>query len=418
MTLFIALAALMVLLALAIVIVPLVRGTRRDATLGEDLTVLADGMRELQAEKAAGELTAAEFEQARIELERQALQTRQQTQASAQSSLRANWGAALATAIVLPLLATVLYLTVGQPGTLTRAGALAQAGGGGGEASHAPDDAAVAALQARLAKDGTDVEGWVLLARSYFQMRRIDDALEAYKKATTLMADNPDLWVEYANTLAIAHDRNLSGEPTQFVERALTLDPNNFNALAFAGLAALQRGDSTAALAHWGRLKSLLPEGSEDSKRIDELLARARGDEAPPAPAAARTQTPPPAAKSAQAPAGAEIRGTVTVAAPLATKVAASDTLFIFARAPNGPPMPLAAVRTRADGWPVTFTLDDSSAMVQGMQLSKFANVNLVARISRLGSANAQPGDIEGSIENVAVGSKDVRIVMDRVIER
>lgn len=418
MTLFIALAALMVLLALAIVIIPLVRGSHRGSREGEDLTVLADGMRELQAEKSAGELTDAEYESARIELERQALQSQQRMQASEQSSLRANWGAALATAIVLPLLATMLYLTVGQPAALTGTQVP-----GNQIAAHAPDDAAVAALQARLAKDSTDVEGWVLLARSYFQMRRIDEALDAYKKATTLMADNPDLWVEYANTLAIAHDRDLSGEPTQFVERALTLDPNNLNALAFSGLAALQRGDRAAALEHWGRLKSLLPEGSEDSQRIDELLARARGDGAAPAPAVARTEkTPAPAApdttRQEAAPGGTEIHGTVTIAGALAAKVAASDTLFIFARAPNGPPMPLAAVRTRATGWPVAFTLDDSSAMVQGMQLSKFANVNLVARVSRLGSANAQPGDIEGSIENVAVGSKDVRIVMDRIIER
>ncbi|MCZ2102842.1 MAG: c-type cytochrome biogenesis protein CcmI [Comamonadaceae bacterium] len=418
---FLALAAIMVLVALAVVIVPLVRGDRVRATAGEDLAVLADGLRELEAERAAGDVDAAEFERGRLELERQALASQQQAQVQEQHSLRANWGAALGTAIVLPLLVIALYLTIGQPGTIGTN--VLQARAGDDATQHVPNDAAVAALQARLAKDDGDVEGWVLLARSYFQMGRTDDALNAYRKATTLVADNPDLWVEYANTVAIAHNRDLSGEPTQMVERALKLDPNNFNALAFAGLAAFQRDDRATALEHWGRLKTLLPEGSEDSKRIDELIARARGDAPASAPTAAAGAAPASApAKPAEARTAAAgtstIRGTVTLSGALAAQVAASDTLYIFARAPNGPPMPLAAVRTRATGWPVSFTLDDTSAMTPGMQLSKFPHVNLVARISRLGNPAAQPGDIEGSIDNVAVGSKDVHIVMDRVVGR
>ena len=79
--------------------------------------------------------------------------------------------------------------------------------------------------------------------------------------------------------------------------------------------------------------------------------------------------------------------------------------------------MPLAAVRTRASGWPVAFTLDDSSAMAEGLTLSRHARVNIVARVSRLGNANAQPGGIEGRVEGVALGRDDVRVVLDRVVE-
>lgn len=414
MTLFMAIAVCMVLAALAVVIIPLLRSSRRTARQGQDLMVLADGLRELDAERAAGDMSAPEYERARLDLERQALQSQQAADISAEGSLRANWGVALATAIALPLLAGGLYLSIGQPGTL-KPGA-AQVAQANGDDAHAPDDAAVAALQARLAQDDTDVEGWVLLARSYFQMRRVDDALNAYRKATTLMADNPDLWVEYANTLAIAHNRDLSGEPTQMVERALKIDPNNFNALAFAGLAAFQRDDRATALQYWERLKALLPPGSEDNKRIDELIARARGDVVAASQGSAQTPSTQPAAG---APAEtAAIHGTVALNSALASQVAPADTLFIYARAPEGSPMPLAAVRARATGWPVSFTLDDSSAMVAERALSRFPHVNLVARISRTGSPAAQPGDIEGSIDNVALGSKNVHIVLDRVVER
>lgn len=418
---FMLLAAAMVLLALALVIVPLLRSAPTERADAAALAVLADGMRELQAEHAAGELSAAEFEQARERLERQALQAQQQAEVRHGASVRANWGAALATAIVLPLGAVLLYLAVGQPLALTGGGAPGTLAG----ADHAPDDRAIAALSQRLAKDGSDAEGWVLLARSYFQVNRTHDALGAYRKATALMADNPDLWVEYANTLAIANDRNLAGEPEQLVERALKLDPNNFNALAFAGLAALQRDDRAGALRHWQRLQSLVPEGSEDRARIDSLIARAQGQApgeaalAPPAVAAGPAAAPAVLAVATRSAGDAPvIRGTVTLAGELAAKVAPSDTLFVFAKAPNGPPMPLAAVRTRAAGWPVAFTLDDSSAMAQGMALSRFTHVNIVARISRLGNASAQPGDIEGTLDNVAVGDGEVRVVLDRVVGR
>lgn len=405
---FLALAAAMVLLALALVIVPLLRHAERAAPADPALAVLADRLREIDAEHAAGTLGDAEHERARQELERQALQAREDAPAHDPASLRANWGAALATAIALPLAAALLYASVGTPAAIDGRGLQVAAAA---DPAHPPQDEAITALSERLARDGGDAEGWVLLARSYFQLGRTQDALNAYRKATALQADNPDLWVEYANTLATTHNRDLSGEPAQLVERALQLDPNNLNALAFAGLAALQRGERDTAVQHWRRLEAQLPEDSEDRARIGEWIARAQG-QAP----AAKVAT---AAETSTAPAARpEIRGTVVIDGALASQVAPADTLFVFARAEDGPPMPLAAVRTRASGWPVAFTLDDSSAMAEGLALSRHPRVNIVARVSRLGNANAQPGDIEGRLEGVALGRQDVRVVLDRVVGR
>jgi len=406
MTLFLALAAALVLLALALVIVPLLRHPGPSGPADATLAVLADRLRELDAERAAGTLSDDEHRHARQELERQALLSEQQAQTDDRGNLRTNWGAALVTAIVLPLGVALLYAGVGQPSAITGGATLAQTP----EGAHPPQDRAIAALSERLARDGSDAEGWVLLARSYFQIGQIDAALQAYRKASQLQADNPDLWVEYANTLASANQRDLSGEPQRMVERALQLDPDNLNALAFAGLAAMQRGERELAARHWRHLQAQLPEDSDDRARIGEWIARAQGQAAP-VQVADANRPPQPAGKP-------EIRGTVTVNAALASKIAAADTLFVFARAANGPPMPLAAVRTRAAGWPVAFTLDDSSAMAEGLALSTQSHVDIVARVSRLGNASAQPGDIEGRIERVALGSQDVRVVLDRVVER
>ena len=149
----------------------------------------------------------------------------------------------------------------------------------------------------------------------------------------------------------------------------------------------------------------MLPADSDDRRRIGALIAQADAKAAPDTPQ-------PPAAG------GASISGQVVLDGALSGKVAPTDTLFVYAKAIDGPPMPLAAIRARAGDLPLSFTLDDGSAMAQGMALSKFARVKVVARISRLGSPQSQPGDIEGVVADVAVGSGDVRVVMDHVVGR
>ena len=101
----------------------------------------------------------------------------------------------------------------------------------------------------------------------------------------------------------------------------------------------------------------------------------------------------------------------------LADRVAPGDTLYIFARASSGPPMPIAAVRSQAAGWPVRFSLDDQASMGQGRPLSAFEYVDIVARVSHTGSPTAQPGDLEGIVRRVAVGAEAVDLLIDRVID-
>ena len=247
--------------------------------------------------------------------------------------------------------------------------------------------------------------------------KRLPESIRAYRKAVVVLPANADLLVELANTIATANQRRLAGEPEQLAERALQLDPDNFNALAFAGLAALQRDDRALALQRWHRLEALLPADSDDRRRIGALISQADGKAVTDGPRPATAGTVAAAARPSANHAGS-IRGQVVLDAALAAKVAPTDTLFVFAKAIDGPPMPLAAIRARAGDLPLSFTLDDSGAMAQGMVLSKFARVKVVARISRLGSPQTQPGDIEGMVAEVAVGSGDVRVVMNQVVGR
>lgn len=408
MTLFIILAAAMVLLALLFVIVPLLRAAARApaAASGADaatLTVLADDMRELQRQRSAGDISDAEYEQERLELERQALQVQVDGPASVRGGAPSGRVAALAIVVALPLLALGVYRVTGTPAALDPA-ALMQAQAQG---MHESSERAITALEQRLAARPDDLRGWILLARSYSQLERFDAAAAAYKKAVVLDGDNPDLLIEYANALATSRGRDLSGEPEQLIQHALELDPDHLGALTFAGLAAYQHDELDQALQYWHRLVALLPEDSEGRQRIVDLIARTEAEHRGEAPAPAAAATPA-AAKS--------ITGSVRLAPELADRVQAGDTLFIFARASDGPPMPLAAVRTQAGDWPVAFRLDDSSAMVADRALSRFDSVDIVARVSRQGNASAQPGDLEGSVARVAVGSQGVDLTIDRVV--
>ncbi len=423
MILFVSLALAMSLLALAIVIVPLLRTGPRPAPGHQGLAVLADSVRELDAERAAGSIDQDEHQRTLRELQRQALQAQPDSDGPVgQADVRARWTAALLTAIGMPLTVIMVYTLVGQPMALLSAPTAQAASphGSGMAAAGATSEltkTAIGSLKQRLEKNADDGEGWVLLARSYLQLEQLPESIGAYRKAVALLPANADLLVELANTVAISQQRRLAGEPEQLAERALALDPDNFNALAFAGLAALQSGDRALALRRWQRLEALLPADSEDRRRIGTLIAQAdtRADGVSSRPQASAVDT---RAVAPTASAAASIRGQVVLDGALAGKVAPTDTLFIFAKAIDGPPMPLAAIRARAGDLPLSFTLDDSSAMAQGMALSSFSRVKVVARISRLGSVQSQAGDIEGMVGDVVVGSDGVRVLIDHVVGR
>lgn len=395
---FVLIVALLVLAAVAVVIVPLVRTGSAQAVTQDDnserFAVLSDSMRELDMEFEAGTLERGEYEEAKTELQRQAVDADDAPRQPAARTGRTVWAPTLVVAVVVPLLAVVLYVAMGQPAAVLAGatGAVVAQGADDPGADHV--QAMIASLRQRLQEDSQDARGWTLLARAYAATGQSQQAMDAYAKAVALKPDSAGLLVEYANALGMFHDRNLGGKPQQLLKRALELQPDNLNALALAGAAAFQQGDRAAAVESWQRLKQLLPPDSAKQSRVDALIARAEGRQ----PAVA---------------ADTAIHGTITVSKALREKITAGDTLFIFARAPDGQPMPLAVVRQPAPQFPLQFTLDDTHAMVSGVHLSQYPVVNIVARVSRTGNATLQPGDLEGRVQSVSVGSENVRIVID-----
>ncbi len=203
----------------------------------------------------------------------------------------------------------------------------------------------------------------------------------------------------------MAQGRTLQGEPEKILLRALTIDPDNVKALLLAGTAAFNRSDGAAAVRHWERVLELLPAESDMIQRVQASIAEARSLSGSPS---GKAQI----AKPAQAQ-GGRVSGMVRLAPELAGKVAPGDTVFIFARAAEGPRMPLAILRKRGSDLPAQFTLDDSMAMAPQLKLSAFPNVVIGARVSKSANASPQPGDLQGLSGPVKVGDGKVSVVID-----
>jgi len=209
------------------------------------------------------------------------------------------------------------------------------------------------------------------------------------------------LLADLADVLAMTRGQRLQGEPEKLVLRALELDPQNLKALALAGTAAFERKDFAAAVRYWQRMLPLVAPGSEDARSVHASIEEAKSLlNAGAAPAAA--------------PSG--LRGEVRLSPELKAKVSPDDTVFIFARAAQGPPLPLAVKRAKAQELPLAFVLDDSMAMAPGMRLSGFPRVIVGARISRSGNATPQPGDLQGASATVANDASSVTVVIDSVV--
>jgi cytochrome c-type biogenesis protein CcmH len=236
-----------------------------------NLAIHRDQLRELDADLQSGMLDGEHYENAKRELEARVLEDLGDAEAAPRPPGR-GLGAAIISAVAIPLFAVTLYLVVGNPQALSGQAASGAAHGLSGEQV----EALVARLAARMAQYPEDAEGWIMLGRSYGALGRFGEAAKAYTNAVERMPGDAALLADYADVLAMAQGRRLQGEPEKVLARALAADPENLKALALAGSAAFQKEDYAGALAHWERLAALVPGDSEQALAIRASIAEAR----------------------------------------------------------------------------------------------------------------------------------------------
>lgn len=268
MTHFAIFATLLLVVVAAFLLPPLWLGLRQnDQKAGRkeaNLAIFRDQLAELEREQKEGTLADGDFEQARRELQRRLLE---EVAPDAGDTPKVARGPSRKMAIVLLLLLPVLavsgYAVLGNPKALDPAQTAAPP-----RMTAEQISGMVSKLAERMKANPDDMQGWLMLARSYKTMGRYEDAAAAYGKAEKVINDDPELLASYAETLAMASGTGLKGKPAQLIARALKLDPKQPHALFLAGAAAMEAGDKKQAIAYWEALLPQVEPGSE----IDQLL--------------------------------------------------------------------------------------------------------------------------------------------------
>ncbi len=380
---------------------------------GANITAYRTRLAELEIEREAGLVSAEDAAALKAELDARLLSEAQVEDPAMQAGSGRRWLPALLTSVLLLAFAGGWY---GLSGSWRAQQQLAS-----GAAEEDQVAAMVQKLQQRLQQQPDDAEGWAMLGRSYFVTQKFTDAAKAYGEANARAAQpNPEWLAGQGEALAFARDRDLQGTPLQLFERALAIAPDYGKALWYAGMAAAQSGDIATAKARWSKLLAQPDLPPQMHEVLQAHLQELDGAPAGPAMASAGA----PAAGSVAGPAaqpaatGPALNLHVTLAPDVAGKIPPGAVLFVFAKAEQGPPMPLAVQRLPGQTLPADIKLDDSMAMAPSLRLSAFDRYIVTARLSGGGGAQAQTGDLEGilHVQRDQAGKKALELRIDHVV--
>lgn len=417
MTTFLMTSAAMVLVALLLLAPALLKRSRqmREDTREDNVRIAREHLAELQKEHEQGELSDEEFAQAKHDLEIALAQDLSANEAQQTNDARGSVVLTLAIlAVAIPMIVYAVYQETGSPQYLHLVGpgqpqqTASQHGG-----QNAPSmDELIAKMEERLKAQPDDPRGWFLLGRSYMKFDRYDDAVRAYREVVRLLPEDTTGLVSLVDATAMQNGGKITEEGQQLLQKILSVEPDHFTALWLSGNAAEQQGDDATALKHWARAYPLL-EGEpqmqqqlsgmiaqveqrsglkaeiQKPKQLPNIMDAAPVAEAQPAPAPANTSQP--------VITGNGLVVQVALAPALLENAAPTDSVFIYAKAASGPPMPLAVSRHTVAELPIKVELNDSMAMMPQMKLSDFAQVLVGARVSKTGQAIPQPGDLQST---------------------
>jgi cytochrome c-type biogenesis protein CcmH len=346
----------------------------------------------LEAERAAGLITSADYEISHAEMRQRLFQDTNEEDDHA--TLGSTKKTAIALFLFVAILSSGLYFVLGDVSRVAQINTenpMTQEG----------VEKMVNEFALKMEKDPSNLKGWAMLARSYRILGRNEDAAKAYARAGNFVDSDPQLLADYADALATNANGNFSGKPLSLINQALKLDPNNLMALWLSGSAAFSSGNYRSAVQTWEKLATQLPPNSEDLKAIEGSIAEARSKGGL-------------SAKVAVAPSGKGISGQIELSNDLKSKVNAGDTVLVIARK-VGERMPVAVLKTSVAQFPMRFVLNDTLAMNPSVPLSQLKEVSVEVRISKTGMAKPEPGDLISTVQTIQVGTENARLLVDQV---
>lgn len=356
-------AAVMLLVALGFLLIPVLRGRRQQQE--QDRTALnvalyQERVAELTAQHDAGALDAGQLSAGRDEAARELLADTEGAEPA--RSGRLGKALPLLAAVLVPVFGLALYLHFGAADKVELTQEFAQA------PKNMQD--MTSRLERAVAAQPGSAEGLYFLGRAYMADQRPADAATVFERAVALAGRQPELLGQWAQALYFANGKQWSPQLQALSDEALKADPKEVTSLGLLGIAAFEGQRYQEAIGYWQRLLAQLPEGDASRAALQGGIDRA----------AEKLQ-----ASGDKPVQTVRLKVRVELAPALSDKVRPDDTVFIFARASKGPPMPLAAKRVTVAQLPIDVELSDADAMLAQMKLSDFAEVQLVARVSRAG---------------------------------
>jgi cytochrome c-type biogenesis protein CcmH len=364
--------------------------------------VYRDQISDLDREHKSGHISDEEWQQSRDELSMRLLEdTSAADDPVAKTEKPAVW-TAVVLAVALPISAMGFYMWVGEPEALNPM------------ALKSPDqvdqkDLAKLAetLADKLQSQPENLQGWVMLGRTYRTLENFDASIKAYDAALKLSADD-DLQLERIEVMAMQRQGNFDGEPWRVIRDILQKDPQHYGALLTAGSASYAERKYADALKYWEQARKPLEANHPDLPGLENAIATVRETMGLPAKAASIGSS---TSSGSAASSTLNVSGQISLSAALKAKASPNDAVFVYATPANGDRMPLAIMKTTVSQLPLNFTLDDSTAMTPDRKLSTAGEVFIKVRVSKSGNAMPQSGDLTGGSEGpVKVGSKGLKI--------
>jgi cytochrome c-type biogenesis protein CcmH len=387
-------AFLLLILVLVLLLRPYIFPAKSSAISRRQMnaSIYREELDKLEADRANGVITTADYEIAHAEMRQRLFQdTIVEDDREVAGSTKKT---AIGLCIFITLLSSVLYFYLGDVVRIAQRGTEQQVSQEGVEKM-------VAEFATKMEQDPSNLQGWVMLARSYRMMGRNEDAAKAYARAGNFIDADPQLLADYADTLAANANGSFAGKPLQLINQALKLDPNNLLALWLSGTASFNSGNYKAAVQTWEKLAQQIPPDTDEARAIKGSIAEARSK--------GGLQNPAPAVSS-----GKEISGKIELSAELKSKIKPGDIVMVIARKP-GERMPVAVLRVPATDFPMNFVLNDALAMNPAAPLSQLSEASIEVRISKTGMAKPEAGDLISNAQTIKVGAKDARLLIDQV---
>jgi len=402
MTAFLVLATALVLLALA-VLLRSVLGSRGDPAMAralrtENIAIAREQLAALDAARRSDDLADSDYAEERSRIE--AMLSRElEHGGNVRESRTANLALGAVIALGVPLGAAWLYAQIGTPAAIATSPAASVAANTDAGPDAGPPALAelVPRLEQRLSEQPDDVMGWRLLGRTYIGMERFDLALRPLARALELEPDDAGTHTQLAEARAMLAGGDLGGLALESLERAYALDPRHEQTLWLLGVARQQAGRHADAIALLGTLRDIADAAGnvQAITTIDEYLGVSRA-------ALGESDAAVPGGDADDGEAGT-VPAALVIEISLGGAAATVDpslAVFVYARAVDGPPMPLAVQRLSVADLPMTVTLDESMAMLPNMTLAAFPEVVVGARVSLTGQPVPSSGD--WSVESTA----------------